>query len=192
VPHPLQPRLRQRRRANRRWRRPARLPKTCLLGPNRRRPRPARRGFGLRSFTSDPAAIVSYGPLEDRGRPHPRDRKLAAGERSFRRNARRRCRPQRRRTACNTSFMCRASGCRSRTNPTNITHADLVGLAVVDRVGKPLGTVVAVHRFRRRRFDRGTASGRRADAAPSVRCPDRGLTSTRGRSSGRRTAAERE
>ena len=31
--------------------------------------------------------------------------------------------------------------------PDEFYHADLIGLAVVDRAGKPLGTVVAVHNF---------------------------------------------
>ena len=42
--------------------------------------------------------------------------------------------------------MCRASGCLSRTRD-EFYHADLVGLAVVDRAGRQLGSVVAIHNF---------------------------------------------
>ena len=42
-------------------------------------------------------------------------------------------------------------------------HADLVGLAAVTPDGAPLGTVTAIHQFRRRRSRRDQAARRRRD-----------------------------
>ncbi len=101
----------------------------------------------LRSFTSDPAAITRYGPLETED-----GRALAIES----------LRPAK------DHFVVRLSGIRDRdaasalTNtklyvprerlppaeePDEFYHADLVGLAVVDAGGKSLGTVVAIHNF---------------------------------------------
>ncbi len=43
--------------------------------------------------------------------------------------------------------MCRASGCPQLEEADEFYHADLIGLAVVDRAGRKLGTVVAIHNF---------------------------------------------
>jgi 16S rRNA processing protein RimM len=101
----------------------------------------------LRSFTADPAAIADYGPLEtEDGRVLEIEKLRPAKD----------------------HFVARLSGIRDRdaasalTNtklyvprerlprtkdPDEFYHADLIGLAAVDRAGKTLGTVVAIHNF---------------------------------------------
>jgi 16S rRNA processing protein RimM len=101
----------------------------------------------LHSFTSDPAAIADYGPLEtEDGRVLEIEKLRPAKD----------------------HFVARLSGIRDRdaasalTNtklyvprerlprtqdPDEFYHADLIGLAAVDRAGKTLGTVVAIHNF---------------------------------------------
>jgi len=101
----------------------------------------------LHSFTADPAAIVSYGPLETE------DGRIVEIEAM---------RPAK------DHFVARLSGIADRDaaerlkniklyvprerlpepdEPDEFYHADLVGLRVVDRGGAPIGTVVAVHNF---------------------------------------------
>ncbi len=101
----------------------------------------------LHSFTSDPAAIADYGPLETE------DGRVIEIEA---------IRPAK------DHFVARLSGIRDRNaasalvnaklyvprerlpqteEPDEFYHADLVGLAVVDPAGRNLGTVVAVHNF---------------------------------------------
>jgi 16S rRNA processing protein RimM len=101
----------------------------------------------LYSFTADPAAITSYGPLEaEDGRVFEIESLRPAKD----------------------HFVARISGIADRSAAERLTnvklyvprdrlppptdseefyHADLVGLAVVDRAGQKLGTVVAVHNF---------------------------------------------
>lgn len=101
----------------------------------------------LHSFTSDPRAIASYGPLETE------DGRVLAIE-SLR--------------PAKDHFVAKLAGIADRdaasalvnvklyvprerlpqTNePDEFYHADLVGLAVVDRAGDRLGTIVAIHNF---------------------------------------------
>jgi len=101
----------------------------------------------LWSFTADPAAIASYGPLETE------DGRVFAIEAM---------RPAK------DHFVARLSGIADRNAAERLAnqklyvprerlpepqaadefyHADLIGLAVVDRSGTALGTVVAVHNF---------------------------------------------
>ena len=101
----------------------------------------------LRSFTSDPAAIADYGPLETE------DGRVFAIE-SLR--------------SAKDHFVVRLSGIRDRdaasalTNtklyvprerlpqtaePDEFYHADLIGLAAVDTAGNKVGTVIAIHNF---------------------------------------------
>jgi len=101
----------------------------------------------LRSFTSEPEAITRYGPLESE------DGRIFAIE-SMR--------------PAKDHFVARIAGIASRHAAEQLTniklyvprerlpepaqsgefyHADLVGLAVVDRGGHSLGTVIAVHNF---------------------------------------------
>ncbi len=101
----------------------------------------------LYSFTADPSAIVSYGPLEsDDGRVFDIEAMRPAKD----------------------HFVARISGVADRNaaellknvklyvprerlpepdEPDEFYHADLVGLSVIDRDGQKLGTVVAVHNF---------------------------------------------
>jgi 16S rRNA processing protein RimM len=101
----------------------------------------------LHSFTSDPAAIASYGPLESE------DGRLVEIE-SLR--------------PAKDHFVARLAGISDRNAAEQLAnvklyvprerlpepdtadefyHADLIGLAVVDRAGQKLGTVVAIHNF---------------------------------------------
>jgi 16S rRNA processing protein RimM len=101
----------------------------------------------LRSFTADPDAIAAYGPLETE------DGHVVQIE-SLRR--------------AKDHFVARLAGVADRDAAERLTniklyvlrerlpapdhadefyHADLIGLAVVDRGGGKLGTVVAVHNF---------------------------------------------
>ena len=101
----------------------------------------------LHSFTADPAAITSYGPLEGE------DGRVFAIEAM---------RPAK------DHFVAKIAGVADRNAaellknlklyvprarlpepdaPDEFYHADLIGLVVVDRAGEKLGTVVAVHNF---------------------------------------------
>jgi 16S rRNA processing protein RimM len=101
----------------------------------------------LHSFTADPTAIASYGPLESEdGRVFEIEAMRPAKD----------------------HFVARISGIADRNaaellknvklyvprerlpepdEPDEFYHADLIGLSVVDREGLKLGTVVAVHNF---------------------------------------------
>jgi 16S rRNA processing protein RimM len=101
----------------------------------------------LRSFTAEPEAIAGYGPLETE------DGRILEIE-SLR--------------LAKNHFVATLSGIGDRDGAERLTnlklfvprerlpqileadefyHADLVGLAVVDRAGEKLGTVVAIHNF---------------------------------------------
>ena len=101
----------------------------------------------LRSFTADPAAIVSYGPLETE------DGRVIAIES---------LRPAKDHFVATLSGVADRNAAEQLVNiklyvprdrlpppdePDEFYYADLVGLAAIDRAGKPLGTVVAVHNF---------------------------------------------
>jgi 16S rRNA processing protein RimM len=101
----------------------------------------------LHSFTADPASITSYGPLEtEDGRVFAIETLRQAKD----------------------HFVARISGVADRDaaerlkniklyvprerlpepqQPDEFYHADLIGLSVVDRAGRKLGTVAAVHNF---------------------------------------------
>jgi 16S rRNA processing protein RimM len=101
----------------------------------------------LRSFTSEPEAIASYGPLEtEDGRVFKIESMRPAKD----------------------HFVARISGIADRSAAEQLTnerlyvprerlpptgdadefyHADLVGLAVVDPAGEVFGTVIAIHNF---------------------------------------------
>jgi 16S rRNA processing protein RimM len=101
----------------------------------------------LRSYTQDPASIASYGPLEDE-----------SGTRTFEIESVR---------VTPKALIARIKGVTTREGAEALTgtklylprsrlperkedewyHADLIGLAVVDRDGGSIGTVVAVHNF---------------------------------------------
>jgi 16S rRNA processing protein RimM len=101
----------------------------------------------LRSFTSDPQAIAGYGPLETE------DGRIFEIEWM---------RPAKDHFVARLSGVCDRSAAEQLTNvklyvprerlpepkeADEFYHADLIGLDVVDRAGKNLGVVVAVHNF---------------------------------------------
>lgn len=101
----------------------------------------------LRSFTTDPAAIVGYGPLQaedgrvleiESMRP-AKDHFVATLAGIADRNAAERL--------ANTKLYVPRDRLPEPDEPDEYYHADLIGLAVVDRAGTSLGTVVAVHNF---------------------------------------------
>jgi 16S rRNA processing protein RimM len=101
----------------------------------------------LRSFTADPAAITSYGPLETEDgrvleiealRP-AKDHFVATLAGIADRNAAERL--------TNVKLYVPRERLPEPAEPDEYYHADLVGLAAVDRAGKLLGSVVAVHNF---------------------------------------------
>jgi|SRR5579863_1255315 len=101
----------------------------------------------LRSFTADPAAIANYGPLESEDgrvfeirtlRP-AKDYFVATFSGIADRSAAERL--------ANTKLYVPRERLPEPEEPDEYYHADLIGLAVVDRAGRQLGTVVAVHNF---------------------------------------------
>jgi 16S rRNA processing protein RimM len=101
----------------------------------------------LRSFTAEPAAIASYGPLEtEDGRVFEikslrpaKDHFVATLSGVVDRNAAERL--------ANTKLYVPRERLPEPEEADEFYHADLIGLMVVDRAGKPLGIVVAVHNF---------------------------------------------
>jgi 16S rRNA processing protein RimM len=101
----------------------------------------------LRSFTAEPSAITSYGPLETEDgrvleieslRP-AKDHFVATLAGVADRNAAERF--------TNVKLYVPRERLPQPNEPDEYYHADLIGLAVVDRSGKPVGSVVAVHNF---------------------------------------------
>jgi len=101
----------------------------------------------LRSFTADPSAITRYGPLETE------DGRVLEIES---------LRPAKEHFVATLSGVADRDAAARLTNiklyvprerlpqpdaPDEFYHADLIGLAAIDRAGKTVGTVVAVHNF---------------------------------------------
>ena len=101
----------------------------------------------LHSFTADPAAITSYGPLEgEDGRVFEieamrpaKDHFVAKIAGVADRNAAELLK--------NLKLYVPRARLPEPDEPDEFYHADLIGLAVVDRAGEKLGTVVAIHNF---------------------------------------------
>jgi 16S rRNA processing protein RimM len=101
----------------------------------------------LRSFTSDPAAIADYGPLETEdgrvleiealrpAKDHFVARLSGIGDRDAAG------------ALTNTKLYVPRERLPRTEDPDEFYHADLIGLAAVDLAGKTLGTVVAIHNF---------------------------------------------
>ena len=101
----------------------------------------------LRSFTSDPAAIADYGPLEtEDGRVFEIETLRPAKDHFVARLSGIRDRDAARALA-NTKLYVPRERLPQTDEPDEFYHADLVGLAVIDRAGQRLGTVVAIHNF---------------------------------------------
>ncbi len=101
----------------------------------------------LRSFTSDPAAIANYGPLEaEDGRVFEitslrpaRDHFVATLAGIGDRKAAERL--------ANIKLYVPRDRLPAPEQADEFYHADLIGLTAVDRAGEKLGTVVAIHNF---------------------------------------------
>jgi 16S rRNA processing protein RimM len=101
----------------------------------------------LRSFTSDPASITEYGLLEtEDGRPIEIEALRFAKDHFVARLAGIRDRDA---ASALTNVMLYVPRERlpQTDDPDEFYHADLVGLAAVDRSGKALGTVIAIFNF---------------------------------------------
>jgi 16S rRNA processing protein RimM len=101
----------------------------------------------LRSFTSDPLAIASYGPLETEDGRSFEIKSLRPAKDHFvaqlygvadRRAAQR---------LTNLKLYVPRERLPEPTEPNEFYHADLIGLSAVDAAGARLGTVVAIHNF---------------------------------------------
>jgi 16S rRNA processing protein RimM len=101
----------------------------------------------LRSFTADPAAIANYGPLEgEDGRVFEiktmrpaKDHFVATFAGVDDRDAAQ--------ALTNIKLYVPRERLPKPDAPDEFYHADLIGLTAVDREGKRLGTVVAIHNF---------------------------------------------
>ena len=101
----------------------------------------------LRSFTSDPPAIADYGPLEtEDGRVFEIETLRPAKDHFVVRLSGIRDRDAASALA-NTKLYVPRERLPETAEPDEFYHADLVGLAVIDRAGTKLGTVVAIHNF---------------------------------------------
>ena len=101
----------------------------------------------LRSFTADPDAIAAYGPLETedghvvqieslrRAKDHFVARLAGVGDRNTAERL------------TNIKLYVLRERLPAPDHADEFYHADLIGLAVVDRDGGKLGTVVAIHNF---------------------------------------------
>jgi 16S rRNA processing protein RimM len=101
----------------------------------------------LHSFTADPTAITSYGPLESEDgriieieamRP-AKDHFVAKISGVADRNAAELLK--------NLKLYVPRTRLPEPDEPDEFYHADLIGLTVVDRAGEKLGTIVAIHNF---------------------------------------------
>jgi len=101
----------------------------------------------LRSFTAEPAAIASYGPLEtEDGRVFLIESLRVAKDHLIARLAGVHDRDAARGLA-NTKLYVPRERLPAPGEPDEFYHVDLVGLAVVDAAGNRLGTVLAIHNF---------------------------------------------
>jgi 16S rRNA processing protein RimM len=101
----------------------------------------------LRSFTSDPAAIADYGPLEtDDGRVFQIEA-LRPAKDHFVARLSGICDRDAARALANAKLYVPRERLPKTAEPDEFYHADLVGLAVVDLAGNSVGTVVGIHNF---------------------------------------------
>jgi len=101
----------------------------------------------LRSFTADPEAIASYGPLEtEDGRVFEIENLRPAKDHFVAKLAGIGDRNAAERLA-NLKLYVPRERLPAPAAPDEFYHADLIGLVVVDRSGKSIGTVVAIQNF---------------------------------------------
>jgi 16S rRNA processing protein RimM len=101
----------------------------------------------IRSFTAEPEAFARYGPLEaEDGRVFAIETMRPAKDHFVARLAGIRDRDAARELA-GTKLCIPRDRLPEPAAADEFYHADLIGLAVVDRAGEALGTVVAIHNF---------------------------------------------
>jgi 16S rRNA processing protein RimM len=101
----------------------------------------------LHSFTADPRAIASYGPLEaEDGRVFKIETLRPARDHFVARLAGI-CDRDAARALARTRLYVARERLPQTDEPDEFYHADLIGLNVVDPAGENLGTVVAIHNF---------------------------------------------
>ncbi len=101
----------------------------------------------LRSFTSDPAAIADYGPLETEDGRVFEIETLRPAKDHFVARLSGICDRDAASALANVKLYVPRERLPETAEPDEFYHADLVGLAVIDRAGNKLGTVVAIHNF---------------------------------------------
>jgi 16S rRNA processing protein RimM len=101
----------------------------------------------LRSFTSDPAAITGYGPLEtEDGRVFEIER-LRPAKDHFVASFSGICDRTAAEKLANLKLYVPRERLPAPTGTDEFYHADLIGLAAVDPAGRTFGTVIAIHNF---------------------------------------------
>lgn len=101
----------------------------------------------LWSFTAEPEAIVAYGPLETEDGRAVQIKSLRAAKDHFVAQLKGVSDRDAAERLTNVKLYVARDRLPATSEPDEFYHADLVGLAVVDRAGAPRGTVVAVHNF---------------------------------------------
>jgi 16S rRNA processing protein RimM len=101
----------------------------------------------LWSFTADPAAIGRYGPLETEDGRVVQIKSLRAAKDHFVASLKGVVDRDAAEQLTNVKLYVLRERLPKPDQPDEFYHADLIGLAVVDRGGEPRGTVVAIHNF---------------------------------------------
>jgi 16S rRNA processing protein RimM len=101
----------------------------------------------LRSFTANPAAIGRYGSLETEDGRIVQIKSLRAAKDHFVAQLKGISDRDSAERLTNVKLYVPRERLPEPTEPDEFYHADLIGLAVVDRAGTARGTVVAVHNF---------------------------------------------
>jgi 16S rRNA processing protein RimM len=101
----------------------------------------------LRSFTADPEAITGYGPLQTEDGRTLEIKSLRPAKDHFVATLSGVADRDAAEQLTNVKLYVPRDRLPPPTEPDEYYHADLVGLAAVDRAGAPVGTVVAVHNF---------------------------------------------
>jgi 16S rRNA processing protein RimM len=101
----------------------------------------------LRSFTAEPEAIVAYGPLETEDGRVVQIKLLRAAKDHFVAQIKGVADRSAAEQLTNVKLYVPRERLPKPSAPDEFYHADLIGLAVVDRAGAARGTVVAVHNF---------------------------------------------
>jgi 16S rRNA processing protein RimM len=101
----------------------------------------------LWSFTADPQAIADYGPLETEDGRTVQIKSLRAAKDHFVAQLKDVADRDAAERLTNVKLYVPRERLPQPSAPDEFYHADLIGLAVVDRAGTTRGTVVAVHNF---------------------------------------------